>query len=159
MSLFCSVCPFPSVSFRLMAFTRALQFGNISSNAATLHTMLYHAAAHLHSIGDTGTATRVMAMCARLQYAAAPQPSILCSLGAVVAAQGVQHDLIAHAPSPIVFSHGLHALRAASALGIQPANGSQSSPAPNILAMTLKQYGGAARFASCGIATSLMTRD
>jgi hypothetical protein len=154
MSLFCSVVPFPPVSFRLLAFTLMLQFSNISGGAgprsAVLSTMLYTAAAHLHAMGDAELSSRVMVMCARLQYATPPQPDITCALGAVIAAQGGQHDLIAHAPSPAVFAHGLHALRAAAALGIALANGSRSSPAPNILAMTLKQYGSAARCVNLG---------
>jgi hypothetical protein len=147
MSLFCSVVPFPPISFRLLAFTAALQFRNTSvSRSDSVQTaMLYAAAAHLHAMGDAALSSRVMAMCARLQYAAAPQPDITCALGAVVAAQGGQRDLVAHAPSPAVFAHGLHALRAAAAFGIAQANGSHSSPAPNILAMTLKHFGSAAR--------------
>jgi hypothetical protein len=149
MSLFCSVQPFPSVSFRLLAFTRALQHGNITAGMPTYGPLLYKAAAHLHNMGDAATATRVMAACSRLQYAPAPQPNVMCALGAIIAAQNVQHDLVAHAPSPVVFANGLHALRAASSLGIQPKNGSSSSPAPNILAMTLKQFGAAARYRAC----------
>jgi hypothetical protein len=160
-SLFCSVNPFPAISFRLLAFTRALQFGNITAagysqtlqaaplfprnQAVTDPLPRYKAAAHLHNMGDDSMATRVMATCARMQYARAPQLNVLCALGSIVAAQGTQHDLIAHAPSPAVFAHGLHALRAASFFGIKQPNASHSSPAPNILAMTLKQFGSAAR--------------
>jgi hypothetical protein len=107
--------------------------------------MLYKAAAHLHNLGDAATATRVMSACARLQYSAAPQPDITCALGAIIAAQGAQHDLVAHAPSPVVFANGLHALRAAASFGVRKTSGATTAPAPSILAMTLKQFGGAAR--------------
>ena len=137
--------PFPSVSFRLLAFTRKLQLSNVTASMATYSSLLHSAAAHLHNMGDADMATRVMSTCARLQYTAAPQRNIMCALGAIIAAQGTQHDLVAHAPSPVVFANGLHALRAATSLGIKQATGPSSSPAPNILAMTLKQFGGAAR--------------
>ena len=150
MSLFCSVNPVPSISFRLLAFTHALQSGNITARSGTYSAVLYTAAAHLHNMGDADTATRCMATCARLQYAAAPQPNIMCALGSIIAAQGQQRDLVAHAPSPVVFAHGLHALHAASSFALKQANGSRTAPAPNILGMTLKQFGSAARCVCVG---------
>jgi hypothetical protein len=147
MSLFCSVHPLPSVSFRLLAFAHKLQTGYTTGSCETLGALLHSAAAHLYNMGNSDMAARVMAVCARLQYAVAPQSDITCAMGSIVAAQGLQHDLVAHAPVPVVFSHGLHALHAASSLGIEKGNG-RSSPAPNILAMTLKQFGSAARFSA-----------
>jgi len=131
----------------------------MTAAAATYGAVLYKAAAHLHNMGDSDTATRVMATCARLQYTTAPQPNIMCALGSIVAAQGLQRDLVAHAPSPVVFAHGLHALRAAASFGIKQAVGSSTAPAPNILAMTLKQFGSAARCVCGGCGCELLIHE